>query len=131
MRINEITSAEEQLALWRLVSDNVWQAINSQVEQERSATFKQKQQKPAKAIKPTKGEFKRRGLKLAAAAAQDDLQPNAQAQQKAQQQQHLQQAQAAQQQPTPPQQLAHALNLQSNAQPYSVYFQRNQQASKS
>ncbi len=37
MRIDEIASAEEQLALWKLVSDNVWQAIATQAEQERRA----------------------------------------------------------------------------------------------
>ena len=37
MRIDEIASAEEQLALWKLVSDNVWSAIAAQAEQERRA----------------------------------------------------------------------------------------------
>jgi hypothetical protein len=32
--IDEIASAEEQLGLWKLVSDNVWQAISTQAEQE-------------------------------------------------------------------------------------------------
>jgi hypothetical protein len=112
----------------------VWTAVRTQAEQEREAAAKSKahkQPKSLKAHKPTTAEFKSRGTALAAAAAKDDVQPNAQAQQKVQQQQRLQQAQAAQQQPATPQQPAPALNLQSNAQPYSVYFQRNQQASKS
>jgi hypothetical protein len=29
MRIDEIASAEEQMALWRLINDNVWQAIET------------------------------------------------------------------------------------------------------
>ena len=33
MRINEIASAEDQMALWRLVSDSVWQAIETQRQQ--------------------------------------------------------------------------------------------------
>jgi hypothetical protein len=37
MRINEIASAEEQMGLWKLVSDNVWQAISTQAEQEARA----------------------------------------------------------------------------------------------
>ena len=37
MKIQEIASAEEQLGLWKLVSDNVWQAIATQAEQERRA----------------------------------------------------------------------------------------------
>lgn len=35
--IAETASAEEQVALWKLVSDNVWQAIATQAEQERRA----------------------------------------------------------------------------------------------
>jgi hypothetical protein len=34
MRIVEIASAEEQLALWKLVNDNVWQAIETQRQQQ-------------------------------------------------------------------------------------------------
>ena len=37
MRIDEFASTEEQLALWKLVSDNVWAAIATQAEQERRA----------------------------------------------------------------------------------------------
>ena len=35
MRIDEIASAEEQLVLWKLISDNTWQAISQQAEAER------------------------------------------------------------------------------------------------
>jgi hypothetical protein len=35
MRINEIASAEEQLALWKLISDNTWTAISQQAEAEK------------------------------------------------------------------------------------------------
>lgn len=35
MRINEIASSEEQLALWKLISDNIWTAINQQADAER------------------------------------------------------------------------------------------------
>jgi hypothetical protein len=35
MRLKEFANAEEQLALWKLVSDNVWGAIATQAEQER------------------------------------------------------------------------------------------------
>lgn len=37
MKINEITNAESVLALWKLVSDNMWQAISTQAEQEARA----------------------------------------------------------------------------------------------
>ena len=35
MRINEIASAEEQLALWKLISNNIWTTISQQAEAER------------------------------------------------------------------------------------------------
>lgn len=34
MKINEIASAAEQLALWKLISDNTWAAIAQQARQE-------------------------------------------------------------------------------------------------
>jgi len=37
MRLLEIASAEEQIALWRLVSDNIWAALQLQQDQEQQA----------------------------------------------------------------------------------------------
>jgi len=37
VRINEITSAEEQIELWKLVSNSVWQSLQQQQEQQRRA----------------------------------------------------------------------------------------------
>jgi hypothetical protein len=34
MRMMEIASAEEQIALWKLINDNVWAAINQQARDE-------------------------------------------------------------------------------------------------
>ena len=52
MRIIEIASAEDQMALWRLVSDSVWQAIETQRQQQAQA----EQAKAAKAkLKPRGG----------------------------------------------------------------------------
>jgi hypothetical protein len=52
MRIDEFASAEEQMALWKLVNDNVWQAIDAQRQQQAQAA----QAKAAKAkSKPRKG----------------------------------------------------------------------------
>jgi hypothetical protein len=34
MRLMEIASAEEQMALWKLINDNVWAAINQQARDE-------------------------------------------------------------------------------------------------
>ena len=52
MRVVEITSAEEQLALWRLISDSVWQSIAVQKKQE--ATAQAKKTRIAKAKRPTR-----------------------------------------------------------------------------
>ena len=49
MRLLEFASAEEQLALWKLVSDNVWKAIAQQAKQE--AAEKAEKQRQAK-LKP-------------------------------------------------------------------------------
>ena len=58
MRIVEIASAEEQMALWRLVNDNVWQAIETQRQQQAQAA----QAKAAQAkLKPRKGRKGARG----------------------------------------------------------------------
>ena len=54
MRIVEFASAEEQLALWKLVSDNVWSAISQQAK----AEAEQKALKKAQAKKVPK----RKGL---------------------------------------------------------------------
>ena len=52
MRINEIASAKDQMALWRFVSDSVWQAIETQRQQQAQA----EQAKAAKAkLKPRGG----------------------------------------------------------------------------
>ena len=54
MRIDEFASAEEQLALWKLVSDNVWGAISQQAQ----AEAEQKALKKA----PAKKGAKRKGM---------------------------------------------------------------------
>lgn len=46
MRIFEIASAEEQLALWKLISTSVWSAIDQQVQQ-------QSKERAAKAKRPS------------------------------------------------------------------------------
>ena len=59
MRINEIASAEEQLALWKLVSDNTWAAISQQAEAER----RQRAEKTAQVKLKRKAGGKRGGRK--------------------------------------------------------------------
>ena len=57
MRIFEIASAEEQLALWKLISDNVWTTISHQARteaQQRAAAAAKSRIKPKKAKKPKK-----------------------------------------------------------------------------
>ena len=49
MRFMEIANAEDQVALWRLISDNVWSAVMAQAKQA-AATPKLKKFKPKKAI---------------------------------------------------------------------------------
>lgn len=46
MRLLEFASAEEQLALWKLISDNMWKAIDQQAREE--AAEKNEQQRLAK-----------------------------------------------------------------------------------
>ena len=54
MRIFEIASAEEQLALWKLISDNVWTTISQQARteaQQKAAAAAKSRLKPKKAKK--------------------------------------------------------------------------------
>ena len=54
MRFTEIANAEDQLALWRLISDNVWSSVIAQAkEQERLKSQAVAKPKPKK-IKPKK-----------------------------------------------------------------------------
>jgi hypothetical protein len=48
MRINEIANAEEQLALWKIVSDNTWAAVSQQAEAERKQRAEQAAQRKLK-----------------------------------------------------------------------------------
>ena len=56
MRFNEIASADDQLALWRLISDNVWSAVIAQAKEQArlkaqiAATPKPKRIKPKKIV---------------------------------------------------------------------------------
>ena len=56
MRFMEIANPEDQLALWRLISDNVWTAVMAQAKQaaalkaQAAATPKPKKFKPKKPI---------------------------------------------------------------------------------
>jgi hypothetical protein len=50
MKINEITNAEDILALWKLISDNTWLAVQQQAEQQ----AREKAERAAK-TKSTKG----------------------------------------------------------------------------
>ena len=57
MRIFEIASAEDQLALWKLISDNVWTAISQQARteaQQKAAAAAKSRINPKKAKKPKK-----------------------------------------------------------------------------
>lgn len=55
MRLVEFASAEEQLALWKLVSDSVWQSIGLQAKQEQKQ--KAKRARMAKAKRPVRAKL--------------------------------------------------------------------------
>ena len=42
MRLGEFTSAADQLALWKLISDTVWRSINAQAQQQAQVAAQQK-----------------------------------------------------------------------------------------
>jgi len=62
MRIFEIADAEAQLALWKLVNDSVWTAIQTQQHEEAKQKAAAQQQKKAK-------RSKRVGKRIASASA--------------------------------------------------------------
>jgi hypothetical protein len=63
VRLNEFASAQDQIALWRLVSDSVWASISQQAEQER----KQRAEKAAQSkYKGTRGKKSSKVAKPAA-----------------------------------------------------------------
>ena len=55
MRIDEFASAEEQMVLWKLVNDNVWQAIETQRQQQTQAAQAKAAQAKSKPRKGRKG----------------------------------------------------------------------------
>jgi hypothetical protein len=66
MRLLEIASAEEQIALWRLVSDNVWAALQLQRDQHQRAavsTAARNDANPAVATKAPKSKSRGKGTK--------------------------------------------------------------------
>ncbi len=63
MRLIEFASAEEQMGLWKLVSDNMWQAISTQAEQEKLE--KAKKAAAAKAKPAKRGGGRRSSAKSA------------------------------------------------------------------
>jgi len=69
MRLLEIASAEEQIALWRLVSDNVWAALQLQRDQEQRAavsTAARNDTNAGVAAKPPKPKSRSKGTKNSA-----------------------------------------------------------------
>ena len=51
MRLVEFASAEEQIALWKLISDSVWQSLSAQQRQEAEHKQAQKLRKPKSAAR--------------------------------------------------------------------------------
>ena len=52
MRFNEIANADDQLALWRLISDNVWSAVTAQAKQQERLKAQAAANPKPKRIKP-------------------------------------------------------------------------------
>ena len=67
MRLIEFASAEEQMGLWKLVSDNMWQAISTQAEQEKLE--KAKKAAAAKAKPAKRGGGRKSAAKSAVSVA--------------------------------------------------------------
>jgi hypothetical protein len=66
MRLLEIASAEEQIALWRLVSDNVWAALQLQQDQHQRAavsTAARNDANPGAVTKTPKSKSRGKGTK--------------------------------------------------------------------
>ena len=54
MRFTEIANAEDQLALWRLISDNVWSSVMAQAKQAAAQKAQSAAKPKLKKIKPKK-----------------------------------------------------------------------------
>ena len=54
MRFNEIANADDQLALWRLISDNVWSAVMAQAKEQARLKAQAAANPKPKRIKPKK-----------------------------------------------------------------------------
>ena len=63
MRLKEVVSAEELLGLWKLISDNVWTAINTQSQQQASAP-QAETRRTAAAGKPKRSKPKAKPIKI-------------------------------------------------------------------
>ena len=63
MRLREVVSAEELLGLWKLISDNVWTAINTQSQQPASAQ-QAETRRTAAAAKPKRTKPKAKPIKI-------------------------------------------------------------------
>ena len=63
MRLREVVSAEELLGLWKLISDNVWTAINTQSQQQASAP-QAETRRTAAAGKPKRTKPKAKPIKI-------------------------------------------------------------------
>ena len=114
MRIDEFASAEEQMALWRLVNDNVWQAIETQRQQQAQAA----QAKATKAkLKPHKGRKGGRG-KLSTPMPPPPPSPKAPLAKKPEASPNPQQPKP--QNPQPPTQGQHFAQRQQLAQPHAA-----------
>ncbi len=79
MRLFEIANAQQQIALWRLISDNVWAAIEQQAREEAERKAEEQRRRSVRPKRATKAKAKSPAPKLPTAPLpKDDEAPAAQ-----------------------------------------------------
>lgn len=85
MRLFEIASAQEQMALWRLISDNTWAAIEQQAREEAARKAEEQRRRSVRPKRSAKTKAKGTSPKTAVPSPAPDQEPaTAQADEKSQ-----------------------------------------------
>ena len=72
MRLFEIASAQEQMALWRLISDNTWAAIEQQAREEAARNAEEQRRRSVRPKRSAKAKTKGAAPKAAAPSPAPD-----------------------------------------------------------
>lgn len=75
MRLFEIASAQEQMALWRLISDNTWAAIEQQAREEAARKAEEKRRRSVRPKRSAKAKTKNTAPKTAVSSPAPDEEP--------------------------------------------------------